>query len=112
MLLATGTLVFSLVTMSSAISYADGVYRQELRIQGRFNARACLEAASLMAAKNYFISGDVVLNKFGCIANFANDFTGSITINIEANLGDVLLRSQRVLQINADSINIISESIL
>ncbi len=88
-LLALGTISFSLVTMSAAISYADTVNRHELRIQARFNANACLDTATLMIAKDYFLNGEVSVPEFGCIANIENYFNGNVLIKVKAELGGV-----------------------
>jgi len=53
-MLATGTLAFSLVVLSSVVDYSESVSRKELRIQATMNARACLDMTTLMAVKDYF----------------------------------------------------------
>ena len=98
-LLATGTLAFSLATMSAAASYADMAFRRELRIQTQLNAEACLDTVSLMAAKDYFLSGSVHLNEFGCDAQVANDFNGNVSIKASAKISDVGSQDSRTISI-------------
>ncbi len=65
-LLATGTLAFLLVTLSTAYSYADSVEYREIRIQTSLNERACQETLSLLIAKDYFLDKEVTLTDLGC----------------------------------------------
>jgi len=91
-LLATGTLAFSLVTISAAISYSESVNLHELRIQAGLNVKACLDSATLMVAKDYFLNGEVELPEFGCTLTVTNDFQGHINLNVRAvfeGVGDV-----------------------
>ncbi len=98
-LLATGTLAFSLATMSAAAAYADMSYRRELRIQARLNADACLDSVSLMAAKDYFLNGHVKLSEFGCDAQVANDLKGNLNIRVNANSNRVSFQDSRSISI-------------
>ena len=88
-LLASGTLAFSLATMSAAALYADSVMRKELRTQAALDAEACLDTAKLMAAKDYFISGTIQIRDFGCVAEFTNDLNGHISMTVSADLSGV-----------------------
>ncbi len=107
-LISTGVLVFSLATMSAAVSYSDVVSRKEIRIQAQLNAEACLDTAILMAAKDYFISGNIPIKEFGCEADFENDFEGNITISIYAKLGDISIREKRILKIGGNAIEVVA----
>jgi uncharacterized membrane protein len=106
-LLSTGILAFSLVTMASAISYADGIYRRELRIQTTMNAKACLDTVTLMAVKDYFIVGDIDLDEFGCQARIENDFFGNIALKVRAKLSGIESRADRVIKMSDNDIEII-----
>ena len=97
--LATGALAFSLATMSGAVAYSDAAYRRELRIQARLNAQACLDSVSLMTGKDYFLSGQVELKEFGCIANVGNDSAGHFHIDAKSTLNDVSWRDSRDIYI-------------
>ena len=94
-LLATGTLAFSLATVSAASTYADMAYRRELRIQAQLNADACLETISLMAAKDYFLNGVVRLSEFGCEAEVTNDSHGNYHIDATTRLSNVSWQEYR-----------------
>ncbi len=65
-LLSIGTLVFILSTLGSVTLYADSVERREIRIQKSLNLEACGETLLILAAKDYFLSGDVYLSDFDC----------------------------------------------
>lgn len=88
-LLATGTLAFSLVVLSSAVIYADSVSRHELRIQANLNAKSCLDTAALMAAKDYFLNGAIYISEFGCNAVISRDGIGNISVEATASLNGV-----------------------
>lgn len=89
-LLVTGTLTFALTTLASAVSYSDLVYRREFRIQAKFNAEACLDTATLMLVKDFFLNGEVSLLKFGCKVDIQNNRTnGNAVIFATSTLGGV-----------------------
>lgn len=94
-LLATGTLAFSLATMSAAVAYADAAHRRELRIQAHLYADACLDSVSLMAAKDYLLNGPVTLTEFGCSASVTNDSMGHFHIDATARDADISWREYR-----------------
>ncbi len=98
-LLATGTLAFSLGIVSASAEYADAVLRRELRIQADLFARACLDSVTLMAAKDYFISGTISLREFGCLADVTNDFNGNIGINAFSTVQGVGFRAARSVRL-------------
>ena len=66
LLLSLGMLAFFATTLGSAILYADGVERREVRIQKRLNQKACKESLDLMKAKDYFLQGTISLPEFDC----------------------------------------------
>ena len=66
-LLVTGTLAFLVATLSAVTIYADSVYSREIRIQKQLNEEACQETLPLLIAKDYFLSGNVTLDDFGCV---------------------------------------------
>ncbi len=98
-LLATGTLAFSLVTLSAAASYSDMVFKHDERNQAHLNAESCLDSMVLMAAKDYFLSGQVSLKEFGCTAIVTNDSNGNIAIAVTAKVGDVGFQDLRLISI-------------
>ena len=87
--LATSTLAFSLVSLGSALLYADAVNQRELRIQARLNAHACVDTIILMAHKDYFLQGTVSIPELGCIAVVTNDSFGHVSMNVIATLNGV-----------------------
>jgi hypothetical protein len=110
-LLATGTLAFSLVTMSSAAAYADSVERRERRIQATLNARACLDAVQIMTAKDYYIFGAFELKEYGCNVTVNNDLAGRVLINIVAAIGDISVKGKVEIQMDDNSIFVISSEV-
>jgi hypothetical protein len=98
-LLATGTLAFSLVALASAAAYADAVMRRELRVQAGLNAEACLDTAALMAAKDYFFQGDVNISEFGCTAHVVRAGPSDIQISATAILAGVTVQGSRTVQV-------------
>lgn len=79
-LIASGTLVFSLTALSSAVSFSENVYKRELRIQAGLNARSCLEIITLMLSRDYFLSGKVEIAELGCLSEIENDTNGGAHI--------------------------------
>lgn len=88
-MLFLGAMVFTLVMMSSVLAYADSVYRRELRIQASLNADACIDTIKLMVTGNYFLSGEIHVKDFGCVAEVSNDFAGNMSATIIAKLKGV-----------------------
>ena len=103
-LIASGILAFSLVSISSALLYADAVNQREYRIQARLNADACLDMATLMVAKDYFMNGTTTIAKLECDISVANDFSGSVSLNVVAEFLGVKARGERILRVNDDGI--------
>lgn len=97
-ILATGILAISFSTLAGAISYSESVYKRELRIQANLNANACLDKVTLMVAKDYFLSGEIKIQEFGCIANITNDFNGGVSFVVESKLAMISARLVRVLR--------------
>ncbi len=71
LIVSTGTMAFSLVTLAAAASYSDAMFRREMRIQQALNSSACDDSASLMRAKDAFASGTVRLAEFDCDIQFS-----------------------------------------
>ncbi len=83
-------LVFSYVVIESAISYSDSVTRKEWRIQGNMNAESCLSTVALMAVKDYFLEGDVLVPEFGCSASIIrNYFQNKVSIKVQTKFLNV-----------------------
>jgi len=101
LLLSTATLVFSLVTTTSAWSYFDTVQQRELRIQSKLNLGGCLESLKLMIAKDFFLEGKIVLREFGCEADVENDIEiQQVKIMAVANLNGVKTYGTLVVSMN------------
>jgi Tfp pilus assembly protein PilV len=99
-LIALGVLALSLTSISSALLYADSVNQREYRIQARLHALACLDATTLMAAKNYFLNGTTTIPEFGCNISVVNDFSGDITLNVIAEFLNVTAINERKIHVS------------
>lgn len=97
-ILATGCLVFSLATLLGATSYAESVYKRELRIQAGLNARACLDLVTLMISKDYFLSDQLEIRHLDCVADVINDLNGEVSFVVETRLGTVGARLTRMVR--------------
>jgi len=93
-ILATGTLAFSLATLTAAAAYSESVTLKELRIQARFNLAACMDTLGLMFDKDYFLNGEVSLQEFSCQAGVMNDLNGSVILDATSTLGSVSLHER------------------
>ena len=103
-LIASGVLAFSLVSISSALLYADGVNQREYRIQARLNASSCLDVATLMVAKDYFMNGTTTISKFGCNISVGNDFSGNVSLDVVAEFLGIKTRGERILKVNNNGV--------
>ncbi len=108
-LLSMTALLFSFVTMGSAFSYADTVSKRELRIQANMNADACLDTATLMTAKDYFLIGTSTLSEFGCTVQSTNDFAGNVTLNISVKFAEIVLWRKRVVKMTDSAFTVVSD---
>jgi len=88
-LLASGTLAFSLVTMVHTYSYVDMVMRRELRIQSRLSLDGCVESIQLMFRKDVFLKGVITMREFSCQAYIKNDYRGNVTISATSSISGV-----------------------
>jgi hypothetical protein len=100
MLLALSMLSFSLITLDAAQSYADLAYRRELRIQAALNASACIDTATLMLAKDFFLNGTTTVPEFSCTAYVNNPHaSGAVGVNVVAKLEGVSAYANAVIQL-------------
>ena len=89
LMLAFGSMAYSLSVLGSAEAYADMVDRRESRIQAGMNAQSCLDVVTLMSTKDYFLAGIVSVPEFGCKASVSRYVSGSIFITAEATLNGI-----------------------
>lgn len=109
-LLAVSTLTLSLSTISAVAMYADAIYKKESRIQTSMNANACLDTVTLMVAKDYFLSGEVELARFGCKANITNSLSGNVSLIIHCELGGVTVDGREEIILTDNSVKMVSRS--
>ena len=97
-LLATGVLAFSLVTLESAVIYADMASKREIRIQASLNLEACLDTSQLMIGRDYFWVGTSSLPEFGCTVYVKNDFGNHYSIDATATLSGIQAMANRQIE--------------
>lgn len=88
-LLATASLVFAVIVVNNAASYADAVMRHELRIQAKLNAESCLESVKLMLDRDYFLNGKILLKDFNCTAFIENNYLGNMKVFATSSISGV-----------------------
>ena len=88
-ILATGIIYFSLITLASAFAFYDFIHKKELRIQANLNSKACLDQVILMVSRDYFLSGKIKLKDFDCTLYISNNFNGTVTVVGQAIFGEV-----------------------
>ena len=88
-ILATGIIYFSLITLASAFAFSDFIHKKELRIQANLNSKACLDQVILMVSRDYFLSGKIKLKDFDCTLDISNNFNGTVTVVGRAIFGEV-----------------------
>jgi len=94
-------LAFSLVALGSAAAYSDMADRRERRIQAGLNAAACLDTATLMAAKDFFLNGTTTVPEFGCTVDVANNIgTGNVSLNVTTSLEGVRAYGSKMINLN------------
>ncbi|MEI6304915.1 MAG: hypothetical protein WCP09_02775 [Candidatus Taylorbacteria bacterium] len=92
MIVASGLLVFSLSTLTSAVMYLDMVNRREIRTQVELNLSSCMNIADLMIGADYFLSGTMTISELGCTLHFSNDFAGHVSVGAIAELLGVIVK--------------------
>ena len=84
MMMACSIILYEVVVLKSAVDFADSATRYEWRIQASLNAESCASTVALMAAKDYFLQGDVSVPDFGCFAHVVYDrVDGIVQINTQ-----------------------------
>ena len=68
-MVACASLFFSSLVLRTVIDYSDSVTHLAWRTQANQNAENCLNIVTLMSEKDYFLSGEVYVQKFACNAN-------------------------------------------
>ena len=108
--IALGGLAFSLATFAAAAIYADAVGRRELRLQAGFKAQSCIDAVSVMVAKDFFLNGTTTLDDFGCEAHVVNSVgVGEVRIDTAARVGGVSAYASRALFLSDTSVSIVAQ---
>jgi hypothetical protein len=67
LIMSSGSAAISFAVLNAAVSYADLVYRKELRIQEALNRSACADTLGLVRAKDQFAAGTLDLPEFNCV---------------------------------------------
>jgi len=65
-IMAFGTVAFSLATLGMVAEYADSVSARERRIQKKLNEKACQDSKVLIAIKDNFWDGEINIRELGC----------------------------------------------
>ena len=88
--IACVTLLFANIIMQIVVDYSGMVMRHEWRIQANLNAESCLNVVTLMVEKNYFLNGEVSVERFECTAKVIRDYVqGSASISVKALFNEV-----------------------
>ena len=67
-MIAISALLFSTLTMRTVIDYSESIDRLAWRTQANHNTSNCLNVVALMSEKDYFLSGEIYVQKFACNA--------------------------------------------
>ena len=111
-LVATGTLAFSLVVSSAALSYSDSVLRKELRMAARHNVHSCLESLTIMLAKDYFLNGEQHIRELNCSASVTNQLElGKVGFNVTTEINAIKAYGRREVSISRDNLSVLSEEV-
>ncbi len=82
MVMACIVFLFESVVLQSAVNFADNVTNHEWRIQANLNVQSCVSAIAIMSAKDYFLTGNLSLPEYGCLAVVTRDHTtGTVSIH-------------------------------
>lgn len=112
LLVSAGMIAFLLCVVDSAYEYSDAVEKKESRIQASLNAGSCIDAAELMFARDYFISGLIKVAEFGCELHIANDQSGRITAYASSTFASVSVESYAKFEISNGAVDQIEPSSL
>lgn len=108
-LISSGSIVFSYVTLSAAFTYFQSINKRELRIQAGLNAVGCLEYTILMVAGDYFVSGNFPVSEFGCTTDISNDGMGNIQVNIQSKMGEAIVRGRARIEYDGQRVRVIDK---
>lgn len=100
-MIASGTLIYSIVASSSAIEYIQSVYRRESRAQAVLYASSCVDSAAMIVAKDYFVRGTIAVSDFDCqvsIQPVASD-PMSFVLSAQASFNGVHAYASRTVNI-------------
>ena len=104
-------MILSVVLSQSVYTYSDSVFRRELRIQTRLNLRSCLDTVTIMFAKDYFLSGSISLQEFGCVADVIRSIGGTVVINATSTLSGIDSVGIRTIATSFDSVKLESDQV-
>lgn len=99
-LISSGVLALSLVSISSALMYSDSISKKEYRVQAKLNADSCMNYATLMASKDYFMNGTTTVSQFGCQIFTRNDYSGNVSMDVIVDFLGIKVHDLRSLKID------------
>lgn len=83
-ILSTGLMTLALVVMSNSVSYSDMVIKRENRIRRSLQLQSCLNSLKIMALKDNFLIGSMVINEFQCRGYIEKDLFGEKIFRVES----------------------------
>jgi len=98
-LIGGGMVILSLVVMESAYSYYESVTKREVRRQAQLNASSCLEIATVMYAKDVFLSSTTV-PLLGCDVNVKHPSVDQVEIDVVAHFNGLIEYGMRTLRVS------------
>ncbi len=104
---------FSFLALSTSVVFADMVFRKEVRNQVNLNLLSCIDMMATIYSRDYFISGKIYLEEFGCQVSVANNFAGMIDVSATSSLANISSATKKsfqndgskVFEINNDPLN-------
>lgn len=89
LILAMGTLAFSMTSMAAAAAFADSSMKRELRIQARQNLASCFRYLAIYASKDAFLKGEIYVRDLDCNAHIEYEVDGRIIFRAKTILHGV-----------------------
>lgn len=95
---------FSFLTLSTAVIFADSVFRKEIRIQTGLNLLSCTDLVISMFAHDYFINGNLTLSEYNCQVFADNDFAGNVTFTATSSMSNIKFVIKKLLHNDGETV--------
>jgi hypothetical protein len=108
MMLVFGCLALILVSNLSVRWYADSIFLRDMRLQARELLIPCMNEATEMLSRDYFLSGNIAIPEYDCSADFIKNSQDGISIMVKVQLSTVIMKGEILTRLDQNKVQVLS----